>query len=114
MSVPNNPDIIHIQGETSLYCCFVTHYTLEPLRLGYCTFITMVLSGLPHILSKLRLPDHLEGVISGLGGLGNIVPESISHHFQLCLWCVGIEEVGMTACWMDTGTVKTGLCILQP
>ena len=74
----------------------------------------MFLSGLPHILSKLRLPDHLEGVISCLGGLGNIVPESIGHHFQLCLWCIGIEEVGMTTYWMDTGTVKTGLYILLP
>lgn len=66
--------------------------------------VTTVLSDVPDILSKLRLPDHLEGVISCLGGLGNIVPECICQHFQLWLGCISIEEVGMTACWMDTRT----------
>ena len=54
------------------------------------------------ILAKLRFPDYLEGVISCLSDLGNIVPESISHHLQLWLGCISIEEVGMTACWMET------------
>lgn len=59
-----------------------------------------VLYDLPDILSKLRFPDQLKGIISCLGGFGNIVPESISQHFQLWLGCISIKEVGVTACWM--------------
>ncbi|TNN89195.1 Apolipoprotein A-IV [Liparis tanakae] len=41
--------------------------------------------GIPDILSKLRLPDHGDGVVSCLGGVGNIVPEGIGQHIQLWL-----------------------------
>jgi len=60
--------------------------------------------GIPDILSKLRLPDHGNGVVSCLGGMGNIVPEGISQHIQLWLGCISIEDVGLAGCWTDTQT----------
>lgn len=59
---------------------------------------------LPDILAKLGLSDHLKGVISCLGCFADIVPESISHYFQLWLGSVSVEEVGIAACWTDRRT----------
>lgn len=63
------------------------------------------MGGLPDVLANLRLFDHLQGVISCLSGFCNIVPESIFHHFQLRLWCISVEEIGIAACWADRKTV---------
>lgn len=56
-----------------------------------------LLCNIPDILTKLRLPDHLQGVISCLGGFGNVVPEGISQYFNLRLGCISIEGIGVTA-----------------
>lgn len=68
--------------------------------------VIMVFYNLLDFLSKLRLLDHLESIISCLSGLGNVIPESISEHFHLWLGRISIEEVGMTACQMQTRTVR--------
>lgn len=72
----------------------------------HCLLFQAFSLDIPHILSELGLPDHLEGVISCLSGLGNIVPECIGQHFHLGPGCVSVEEVGIATCWMDRGTAQ--------
>lgn len=51
-----------------------------------------------YVLSQLRLPDLIQGVLSGLGGFSNVVPKGILHHVQVALGRLLPQDVCIANC----------------